>query len=134
MGEEMKKDGFAYSYAAPTEQERKEIAAIRKQYQTLTASQEKLQRLRALDKRVKDSANIVAIVLGVVGCLIFGGGMALVLEWGNLLFGIPMSALGFIPMSLAYPMYHIVLCKNKQKYGEEILRLSEELLGEKEQS
>jgi hypothetical protein len=34
-------------------------------------------------------------------------------------------------MIAAYPLYVITLKKNKEKYGKEILRLSEELLEEK---
>lgn len=136
MHEGMKKvteeteEKFAYSYAAPTEKERKEIASIRRQYQPQTNTEGKLERLRALDKRVKDSATITALCFGIVGCLIFGGGMALTLEVGNLLFGIPVSLIGMIPMILAYPMYHKVLRYSKKKYGEEIIKLSDELLSE----
>ena len=136
MHEGMKKvteetgEKFAYSYTAPTEKERKEIAAIRRQYQPQTDTESKLKRLRALDKRVKDSATIAALCFGIVGCLIFGGGMALTLEAKNLSFGIPVSIIGMIPMVLAYPMYNKVLCRSKKKYGGEIIKLSDELLSE----
>ena len=121
---------FAYTYAAPTEKERREIAAIRRQYYTGEQREGKMERLRALDKRVKDSATITALCLGIIGCLLFGGGMALTLEFENLLFGIPVSIVGMVPMLLAYPTHNAVLKRSKKKYGPEILKLSEELLTE----
>jgi hypothetical protein len=41
--------------------------------------------------------------------------------------------LGSLPMVVAYPVYKGVLKKYKNRYGEEILKLSEELLNEKEE-
>jgi len=35
-------------------------------------------------------------------------------------------------MLMAFPVYKTLLNKNKQRYGEEILRLSDELLNESE--
>lgn len=121
---------FSYAYNAPTKKEKREIVSIRRQYQPQQQSNNKLERLRALDKRVKDNASVTALCFGIIGCLIFGGGMALMLEAENLLLGIPVSLVGMIPMVLAYPVYNAVLKKNKAKYGAEILKLSEELLGE----
>ena len=129
---EAQEEKFAYAYAAPTEKERREIASIRRQYYANEQSDGKMERLRALDKRVKDGANITALCLGIIGCLLFGGGMALILELENLWVGIPVSIVGMIPMLFAYPTYNAVLKRGKKKYGPEILRLSEELLGETE--
>lgn len=77
----MAENKFRYTYSAPTEEERREIDGIRRAYRP---EEEKtgLDKLRALDKKVRRPAAWAAAVLGVVGVLIFGGGMALTLEGG----------------------------------------------------
>ena len=91
----------------------------------------KIERLRRLDGLVKNTAIIWSLVLGVLGCLIFGLGLTMILEWDILLWGIILMVIGSVPMAIAYPVYKLALNKGKAKYGDEILRLSEELLNEK---
>ena len=126
---------FDFKYSAPTEEERKEIASIRKQYapdeQTKDNKESKLERLRRLDAKVKDTAIIWSLVLGVVGCLVFGLGLALVLEWKIIIWGVIVCAIGCVPMIIAYPTHNYLLKLYKKRYGEEIIKLSEELLNEK---
>ena len=122
---------FNYTYTAPTEEERKEIALIRKQYQPVEQTESKLERLRRLDRAVKNTPVIVSLILGIVGCLIFGTGLTLILEWQIWLWSVICMCVGAIPMAIAYPVYLGVLNANKRKYGAEILQLSEELLNEK---
>ncbi len=124
----MENQEFKYSYVAPTDEERKEIDSIRKQYLPQSKTESKLERLRRLDGRVRNSALLVALILGVGGCLCFGLGLALVLEWKEWLLGVFFAAFGCVPMGVAYPVYTFVLKRNKKKYGAEILRLSEEIL------
>ncbi len=119
---------FEYVYSAPTAEERKEIDGIRRQYEE-RKEKNKLERLRALDARVKNTANCAGVVQGVIGCLIFGLGMTMILEWKLLLWGIIISLIGGGMMATAMPLYRWVLKRNKKKYGGEILRLSGELLG-----
>ena len=123
---------FNFRYTAPTEEERKEIDSIRRQYAPQEKTETKLERLRRLDSLVKNTAIIWSLVLGVLGCLIFGLGLTMILEWDILLWGIILMAIGSVPMAVAYPIYRLVLNKGKAKYGDEILRLSEELLNESE--
>jgi hypothetical protein len=73
-------------------------------------------------------ATAVSLAFGVGGILIFGGGMALALEFGMLVLGIILASIGAIPMAFAFPMYKSVLAKGKAKYGDEIIRLSDEIL------
>jgi len=121
---------FKYTYSAPTEEERKHIESIRKQYIPEEKSDDKLLKLKKLDSRVHNVAKIVALSCGIVGTLIFGGGMALALEFQEFLFGIVLALTGCVPLSLAYPIYKWVLKRNKKKYGGQILQLTEELLNE----
>ena len=124
----MDNKGFEYTYSAPTEAERREIARIRKQYEAKDEKQIKLERIRKLDSFVQNFSTILALVLGIMGTLIFGLGLSMVLVWDIFVFGIVVCVIGICPMIAAYPLYVITLKKNKEKYGEEILRLSEELL------
>lgn len=122
------KDKFSYTYSAPTEAERREIESIRRQYKPEEKTQSKVERLRKLHSKVVSHANVWAIVLGVVGILIFGLGMSLVLEFGHLTAGIIIASVGIIPTAIAFPVYRAVMKAGRKKYGEEILRLSGELL------
>ena len=121
---------FNFRYTAPTEEERKEIDSIRRPYSPQEQTETKLERLRRLDSLVKNTAIIWSLVLGVFGCLIFGIGLTMVLEWSILLWGIVLMVIGSVPMAIAFPVYNKLLKKGKAKYGDEILRLSEELLNE----
>lgn len=122
---------FNYKYTAPTEEERKEIDSIRRQYAPQEKTVSKLDRLRYLDALVKNTAIIWSLVLGVIGTLVLGLGLTMILEWNIWLWGVIFMVVGAIPMAIAYPVYKTVLKKYKNRYGEEILRLSEELLNEK---
>ena len=93
---------------------------------------EKLERLRRLNARVKNAAMSIALSLGVVSVLVFGLGMAMTLSWGMIAAGVAVSAAGIVPMALTAPAYNFILRRGKKKYGEEIVRLSEELLDEAE--
>ena len=123
-------DKFSYKYVAPTEEERKEIDSIRRQYAPQSQTESKLDRLRRLDSIVKNTAIIWSLVLGVLGTLIFGLGLTMILEWQILPWGIVLMVIGSVPIAIAYPVYKTVLKKYKNRYGEEILRISEELLNE----
>lgn len=120
---------FKYKYVAPTLEERKEIESIRRTYLQQEEAMTKLDRLRYLDNLVKTLPMIWGISLGVIGLLSFGTGMLFFLEWTALWYsGFPFGLCGLILIILAYPIYLKKIKKNKAKYKEEILALSQELL------
>ena len=122
---------FEYSYSAPTEAERKEIESIRRQYIAEEKREETdMEKLRRLDAKVRNMPTMYALIMGVFGILVFGLGLAMVLEWGMMLWGIVVMVVGVLPMGLAYPIYQFTLKEGKKKYGAEILELSEKLLNE----
>lgn len=123
-------DHFTYTYSAPTAEERREIDGIRRQYLQPDGAAERLEELRALDRRVKSPAICISLSLGVVGSLIFGLGMSMSMAWAMLAWGIVVAIVGIGLIALARPAYRIILKRNKVKYGDKILRLSEELLNE----
>lgn len=128
----MQKDNekFSFTYSAPTEAERREIESIRRQYKSDVTEESSIDRLRRVHSRVAGTATAASLAVGILGLLIFGGGMALALELEMLALGIAVSVVGIVPIVLAYPIYNRILARNKEKYGEEILRLSDEILGE----
>lgn len=120
---------FKYDYEAPTIKEREEIDSIRKQYLPKSESENKFELLKKLDNKVKEIPMIVSLSLGIIGILLFGTGMCFFLQWIHIwFFGIPFSIIGVIIMILAYPMYNKLTNYLKDKYKDQIISLSEELL------
>lgn len=127
------KKEFNYTYSAPSAEEKKEIEYIRKQYvenQDKKDVDGKMQRLRKLHSKVKSPAMAVSLTMGSVGTLIFGLGLSMVLEWGLLVWGSLVAVVGLAPIISAYWAHNKILERQKKKYGEEILKLSQELLDE----
>lgn len=122
---------FEYKYSAPTQEERKEIEFIQNQYKEKDSRQTKLERLRMLDNKVKNIPVCVSLVLGICGVLIFGLGLTMILEWKLMLWGIIVSIVGCVPMSLAYYVYKKLFKSLKSKHSNEILSISNELLNNK---
>ena len=118
------KETFTYTYSAP---EQEEIRRIQEKYLPKDAKDSKIDRLRMLDKKVERSAAIPAIILGIIGTLIFGAGMALSLSYNRMLSGICVSFIGFAMLACALPLHNKILEKQKEKYGPQILELTKEL-------
>ena len=132
--QEENRNKFNYIYSAPTETERKEIEEIRSQYLPDAKNNEKMERLKALDSFVRNTAKLVAFSFGIFGILVFGLGLSMVLSWGVIVWGSIVCVLGACFVSAAYPLYRTIFQRNKKKYGPEILRLSRELLNERTDS
>jgi len=129
-----KHNDFEYKYVAPTNEERKEIENIKNSYLTQSSfTDSKLNKLRKLDGKVKNIPVIISLVLGIVGTLIFGLGMSMALEWNLTLWGIIVSAVGFVPTICAYPAYKFWSKNLKKKYSAEIINLSNELLNDEKE-
>lgn len=124
---------FRYTYSA---KEQSEVEAIRKKY--LPQEDNKMDRLRKLDRSASQKAQVCALSLGIVGALILGSGMSLFMSdlgamldlHGNLamLMGIVVGIIGMVLMALAYPVYNRVLKKARERIAPEILRLTDELM------
>ena len=122
------KEEFHYTYSAPSKTERKEIEALRQKYQPQQKTTSDIERLKALDKKVQNPPTAYALILGVVGTMIFGLGLSMILEWAMPIFGTIVALIGIVALAFAYPVYRKTLQKRKNKYGAEILALSEKLL------
>ena len=126
----MDNNSFEYTYCAERQQE---IEAIRKKY--LPKEEDKMEQLRRLHSIPTQKAQAASIAIGVLGALILGTGMSLCMTdlgaaLGHLatVTGILTGLLGLVMVALAYPVFNIVLRKERQRIAPEILRLSEELL------
>lgn len=125
--------GFTYTYSA---KEQQEIQKIRAKY--MTQEEDKMQRLRRLDRRVSQKAEIVALCLGIIGALILGFGMSLFMstlgdalgmsQGGAMLIGIIAGVIGGVIAALAYPAYQVILKRERERVAPEILRLTDELI------
>ena len=125
------KNDFEFNYSAPSSEERKEIESIRNSYLAKSSSVDnKLETLRKLDSKVKNTPTMIALIIGIVGTLIFGLGMTMVLEWNLTIWGVVVGIVGAVPISMAYPVFKLTHKKLKNKYSSQILKLSEELLGD----
>ena len=119
----MKKETFEYTYSAKKQDE---IEAIRRKY--LPAEEDKMETLRKLDRSAENKGTMVAIIIGVIGTLIFGTGMSLVLVGKIYVWGILVGILGIVFIASALPAYKIAVKKQREKIAPQILALSEELM------
>ena len=127
---------FSFSYSA---KEREEIERIRNKYtQQETPSEDKMQKLRDLDRRAEGRAKCISLIFGIMGSLILGTGMSFIMtELGSVLgldftaslvIGLIVGVIGMITCAIAYPVYKKTLASIKKKLAPEIIALSDELL------
>lgn len=124
---------FKYTYSA---KEQNEIRRIREKYQS--KEEDGISKLRKMDAKVSQKATAISLVLGILGALVMGMGMSLVMTdlgtifgmagIASMIIGIIIGVPGIILVTLAYPVYGMVLKKEREKIAPEILRLTEELM------
>ena len=127
-------NSFRYTYSAA---EQDEVKKIREKY-TMSEQEDKMTRLRRLDASVNSKAQTVGVTVGIAGTLILGFGMSLIMsELGSILgmtndiafpLGIAVGALGAVIVTAAYPLYNLVIKRERKRIAPEILRLSDELM------
>ena len=90
----------------------------------------KLEDLKSLDKKAKRPANIFAYAFGSISSLVLGTGMCLAMKviGNSMALGICIGVVGLGLVIATYPIYKAILKKRKQKYGKQIVELSNELL------
>lgn len=130
---ENRNEGFSYTYSA---KEQTELKRIRDKY--TPQEENKLERLRRLDKSVTHRALAVALVLGILGAIILGCGMSLIMtdiagsigisEDNVMKIGIPIGLVGCVLAAIAYPIYRHIVKKDREKLAPEVLRLTDELM------
>lgn len=121
---ENKNEVFEYTYSA---EQQSEIEKIKAKYLPKTDS--KLEQLRKLDASVTKKGTVAGLVLGITGCLVFGGGLSIVLLAGMEFFvaGVLLGIVGMAGMGAAYPVYKKITEKERERIAPQILALTEEL-------
>lgn len=122
---EEKQATFTYTYSAARQEE---IKRIREKYAPPT--EDKMERLRKLDRDAAKPGSIVALAVGAVSALVMGFGMCCTMVWGESLFvpGIAIGLIGIMGICLAYPLYLHITKKQRARLAPEIMRLSDELM------
>lgn len=121
----MDNNTFHYQYSAARN---KEVESIRKKY--MTHEEDKLEKLKRLDRKVQGAGTIEGLSLGIIGALVFGIGMCFLLEvfTGTLRLAALFMTVGTLLMIPAYPLYKRISRKTRAALTPEILRLSEEII------
>ena len=116
---------FTYTYSAS---QREELERIRQKY--LPPEEDKLAKLRRLDKSALRKGIIAALTVGIVGILLLGLGMCCTIVWMGAMFipGIIIGTAGIALVALASPIYAHITKKERERIAPEILRLTDELL------
>lgn len=112
------------------------VQKIRTQYTEKEHTQ--LDALRELDAKVKRPANVFAYVFGGIGAIIMGCGMSLVmtdigaaLGMSNTMApGIIIGLAGLLMAVVNYPIFKGILNGRKKKYADEIIKLSDKIIGD----
>lgn len=114
---------FEYTYSA---KQQEEIERIRRKY--MPKKEDKMALLRKLDRDVTKPGTIWSLVVGIIGCLVFGVGMCCILVWPiSFVVGIVVGILGMLIMGAAYPLYARITARERERIAPQILALLEEL-------
>ena len=110
-------------------EQREYVESVVKSYQEKEFT--KLDELKRLDSKVKLPAEIFAYVFGSIGALLLGLGMCIamgVILAELFILGIVIGLVGIVMVTVNYFIYQKILKSRKEKYAEEVLSLSKELL------
>lgn len=129
----MENNGFKFTYNA---KEQDEVKNIRERY--MPKEDNKMERLRRLDRSVTEKGTVVSLLVGILGALIMGIGMSLIMTdigskiglENSMVLGIILGIIGMAVAIAAYPLYNYITEKQRKLVTPEILRLTEELLKE----
>ena len=124
---EEKKETFTYTYSAARQEE---IKRIREKYAPPARAEDKMERLRKLDRDAAKPGSIVALAVGAISALVMGFGMCCTMVWSSALFipGIVIGIVGIAGICAAYPLYIHITKRRRSKIAPEIMRLSDELM------
>ena len=118
---------YRYTYRALTPDQRREAESILREYEQPTENVESdFQRLQRLQNRIERILAVFGLSFGVVGCLIFGGGLSMVLlnieQLVLQVCGGVLCVLGVVVMAATYPLHRRLEKRLKEKHKEEIVQ------------
>ena len=117
------------------ENQDKYVTTIRDQY--VPRQHTKLDELKNLDEKVKTPPTVVAYILGTIAALILGVGMCLAMQIIGMslmsptilmVVGVIVGVVGIALCVANYFIYKAILKSRKAKYGDRIIKISNELL------
>ena len=126
---------YSYTYRALSPEQRKSAERILAEYEPKAQTPlTNFARLQKLQNRITKTLVVFGLTMGIVGCLVFGGGLSMVLLNANVLAlqiaGGGLCAVGAAVMLATYPAYQGMRKRLKKKYGDEIVRLCKDVLDE----
>lgn len=124
---EEKRETFTYTYSASQQEE---LKRIREKYAPPAQTEDKMERLRKLDRDVTKPGLIAALIVGIVSTLVMGFGMCCTMVWSDTLFvpGIVIGIIGIVGVCISYPLYTRITKNQRDKLTPEIMRLTDELM------
>lgn len=113
------------------------VQKIRSQYMEKDTAQ--IDELKILDAKVKRPADIFAYTFGIIAAIIMGSGMSLIMTDIGETIGmtevmVPGIAIGVVGMAMIianYPIYKYILSSRRKKYADQIIKLSDKIIGSK---
>ncbi len=105
------------------------VNQIRSQYDNIDRTSS-LDKLKALDNKVKAPAQTFGLIFGIIGALILGLGMCLAMKiiGNSIALGVVIGVVGIAMVSVNYFIYKSILNKRKKEYADEIIALSDKVL------
>lgn len=124
---EIKSETYDCTYVFSADQQN-EVRKILEKY--LPRKEDKMERLRKLDRSVTIPGRLISLLLGAIGALLHGTGIRYVLtETGAVsIVGLVITVAGLIAILSAYPVYRTITAKLRRKVTPQIIDLCRELL------
>ena len=115
---------FSYTYSAS---KNAEVEEIRRKYTTTSKNDERIEKLRKLDRSCEIPGQITAIITGIIGTAAFSLGIYMM--FGTSLFGAgaAIGIMGLILMAAAVPVYNIITKAQRKKIANEIIELCDKI-------
>jgi len=131
--EQSNTETYRYTYRACTPEQKKEAESILRQYQAPTDDAlSDFERLQKIQKHVQSTLTVFGLSMGIIGCLLFGGGLSAVLLKSDvlpfLIAGLALCAVGATVMAITYPGYKRMEKRLQSKYREQIVELCQKVL------
>lgn len=129
MGDEKKEaqaETFSYTYSS---RQQEEILAIQQKF--LPPVENKMERLRRLDRQADLPGIVAAVLVGLVGALLLGLGIYCVTaaRWRACFVpGIALGCAGLLVMAAAMPVNRLLTGYMRKKMAPQVMALTEELL------
>ena len=115
---------FSYTYSPSRNAE---VEDIRRKYLPSVKTDERLEKLRTLDRKCERPGMWVSILIGIFGTVILIIGMILMFSSERYALGILLGIAGLAVMSSALPVFGIITQKRRRRYAAAILKLSDEI-------